>query len=86
MAMSCAAHLTSMTSAPIPVRCIASCESSIAGVASVALEEPADAPRRRFYRLTPEGSRNLDELAAVITATRDSHAAFLHAYKPGFRS
>lgn len=42
---------------------------------------PAGGPRRRFYRMTPEGRRKLDELAAVITATRDSHTAFLHAYE-----
>lgn len=42
---------------------------------------PAGGPRRRFYRLTPEGRRNLDELAAVITASRDSHTAFLNAYR-----
>ena len=42
---------------------------------------PADGPRRRSYRLTAEGRRNLDELVAVITADRDACAAFLHAYQ-----
>ena len=40
----------------------------------------AAGPPRRLYRLTPEGHRNLDPLAAIITATRDTHAAFLRAY------
>lgn len=39
----------------------------------------AAGPPRRLYRLTPEGRRNLDQLAATITATRDTHAAFLRA-------
>ena len=37
-------------------------------------------PRRRFYRVTGRGRRNLDELAVVITRIRDTHAAFLKAY------
>lgn len=42
---------------------------------------PEAGPRRRLYRLTASGHRNLDKLAVAITATRDSHAAFLHAYE-----
>jgi PadR family transcriptional regulator PadR len=38
-------------------------------------------PRRRLYRVTPKGRRSLDELAALITGLRDSHAAFLHEYE-----
>lgn len=41
----------------------------------------AAGPPRRLYRLTAEGRRNLDKLATIITATRDTHAAFLHAYE-----
>lgn len=37
-------------------------------------------PRRRFYRLTPEGRRNLDELAALITDIRDIHGMFVQAH------
>jgi len=42
---------------------------------------PAAGPRRRFYRVTPEGLHNLDDLAAAIAATRDGFAAFLHAHE-----
>jgi PadR family transcriptional regulator PadR len=41
---------------------------------------PSAGPRRRFYRVTGRGRRNLDELAVVITRIRDTHAAFLTAY------
>ena len=41
---------------------------------------PAAGPRRRLYRVTGKGRRNLDELGVLITAIRDSHAAFLQAY------
>jgi PadR family transcriptional regulator PadR len=37
-------------------------------------------PRRRFYRLTPQGSDKLEELAGLITAIRDFHDAFVQAY------
>ena len=42
--------------------------------------EPAAGPRRRLYRVTPRGRRNLDDVARVIVAIRDKHAAFLGAY------
>lgn len=38
-------------------------------------------PRRRLYRVTGRGRRNLDELTVLITGSRDSHAAFLDAYR-----
>lgn len=41
---------------------------------------PAAGPRRRFYRLTASGRRNLDEIAGLITAIRDVHDYFLQAY------
>lgn len=41
---------------------------------------PAAGPRRRFYRVTTRGRRNLGEIARGIIAVRDSHGAFLHAY------
>ena len=42
---------------------------------------PAAGPRRRFYRLTGRGRRNLDEIARLITAIRDAHDAYLVAYE-----
>lgn len=36
-------------------------------------------PRRRYYQLTPQGRRELDERVAHITVERDVHAAFLQA-------
>lgn len=46
-------------------------------------------PRRRVYRLTPEGRRNLDDTARLIAAIRDSHDAYMRAYeqagRPGAR-
>lgn len=36
-------------------------------------------PRRRYYRLTPQGRRQLDERVAHITVERDVRAAFLQA-------
>ena len=42
---------------------------------------PTEGPQRRSYQLTAEGRRNLDKLAAVVTADRDGFAAFLHAYQ-----
>lgn len=41
---------------------------------------PAAGPRRRLYRVTARGRRNLDELVVVIGRIRDTHAAFLAAY------
>jgi DNA-binding PadR family transcriptional regulator len=42
---------------------------------------PASAgPRRRLYRITARGRRNLDGVARVIAATRDTHATFLRVY------
>jgi PadR family transcriptional regulator PadR len=41
---------------------------------------PAAGPRRRFYRVTGRGRRNLEELAVVIERIRDTHAVFLEAY------
>lgn len=41
----------------------------------------AAGPRRRLYRLTGAGRRHLEELASAVTASRDSHAAFLDAYR-----
>jgi DNA-binding PadR family transcriptional regulator len=37
-------------------------------------------PRRRLYRLTAEGRRNLDETAGLVAAVRDTLDAYLHAY------
>jgi PadR family transcriptional regulator, regulatory protein PadR len=37
-------------------------------------------PRRRLYRVTGEGRRALDALAGKMTAIRDTHDAFAHAY------
>jgi PadR family transcriptional regulator PadR len=41
---------------------------------------PRAGPQRRFYRLTPRGRRNLDELAGVIALGRVHYDAFLLAY------
>ena len=41
---------------------------------------PNAGPRRRLYRLTAEGRRNLDELAAWIDDARDTHDRFVRAY------
>lgn len=42
---------------------------------------PAAGPRRRLYRVTAAGRRNLDELAERITQARDAHGDFLRAYR-----
>jgi DNA-binding PadR family transcriptional regulator len=42
--------------------------------------DPAAGPRRRLYRVTSRGRRNLDDVARVIVAIRDKHATFLGAY------
>ena len=41
--------------------------------------ESAAGPRRRLYRVTARGRRNRDELARLITASRDRRTAFLNA-------
>lgn len=41
----------------------------------------AAGPQRRFYRLTARGRRNLDEIALLIAAIRDSHDAYLREYE-----
>lgn len=41
----------------------------------------AAGPRRRFYRLTGRGRRNLDEIARLIAVIRDAHEKYLHAYE-----
>lgn len=41
----------------------------------------AAGPQRRFYRLTARGRRNLDEIAVLIAAIRDSHDAYLREYE-----
>lgn len=43
--------------------------------------QPRAGPRRRFYRLTTRGRRNLDEIARLIAAIRDSHDRYLQAYE-----
>jgi len=37
-------------------------------------------PRRRLYRVTSKGHRELDQLVGAITVKRDVHAAFLDAH------
>lgn len=46
----------------------------------------AGGPRRRFYRLTGRGRRNLDEIAVLIAAIRDAHEDYLRAYARGTSS
>lgn len=46
---------------------------------------PAAGPRRRFYRLTGRGRRNLDEIARLIAAIRDAHEDYLRAYEHAVR-
>lgn len=41
---------------------------------------PTAGPRRRLYRVTAAGRRNLEELTGMITAGRDAHRGFLDAY------
>jgi PadR family transcriptional regulator PadR len=43
--------------------------------------DSASGPRRRLYRVTPKGRRNLVELAALIMGIRDTHRAFLQEYE-----
>jgi PadR family transcriptional regulator, regulatory protein PadR len=47
---------------------------------------PAAGPRRRFYRLTTRGRRNLDEIAVLIGAIRDSHDSYLREHAHATRS
>ena len=42
---------------------------------------PAAGPRRRFYRLTTRGRRNLDEIAGLIAAMRDVHDRYLREHE-----
>ena len=42
---------------------------------------PVAGPRRRLYRVTGPGRRNLDELAELTTRIRDTHGEFLVAYE-----
>jgi PadR family transcriptional regulator, regulatory protein PadR len=42
-------------------------------------------PRRRLYRLTPKGLRDLDALVRAIRNTCDTHAAFLQAHEARLR-
>jgi DNA-binding PadR family transcriptional regulator len=46
---------------------------------------PGPGPRRRLYRLTPAGRRNLDELAEVIDDMRETHDRFLRTYYRALR-
>lgn len=49
------------------------------GCATSTWKDSGIGPRRRHYRLTQRGRRELDERVADITVERDVHAAFLHA-------
>lgn len=40
----------------------------------------AAGPRRRFYRLTGRGRRNLDEIARLIASIQATHDSYLQAY------
>lgn len=42
-------------------------------------------PRRRLYRLTPQGLSDLDALVCAIRNTCDTHAAFLQAHEARLR-
>ncbi len=41
---------------------------------------PALGPRRRLYRVTHRGRRNLEDVTKIIRSTRDTHDAFLRLY------
>jgi PadR family transcriptional regulator, regulatory protein PadR len=41
----------------------------------------AAGPRRRFYRLTENGRRTLEEAVGSIVSTRDAHDAFLRSHR-----
>lgn len=51
------------------------------GYASSTWTKSVAGPRRRHYRLTAQGLRELDRRVHEITATRDVNAAFLDARK-----
>lgn len=43
--------------------------------------QSAAGPRRRFYKLTAKGRRNLDDIAALITEIRDLNDMFVQAHE-----
>lgn len=43
--------------------------------------QSAHGPRRRFYRLTSRGRRNLDEIAKLVEEIRDLNDMFVQAHK-----
>ncbi len=45
--------------------------------------QSAAGPRRRLYRLTAKGRRNLDDIAALIADIRDLNEMFVQAHKDG---
>jgi DNA-binding PadR family transcriptional regulator len=47
--------------------------------------EAVAGPRRRLYRLTPKGQRDLDALVYAVRNTCDTHAAFLQAHEARLR-
>ena len=47
--------------------------------------EAVAGPRRRLYRLTPKGQRDLDALVYAVRTTCDTHAAFLQAHEARLR-
>ena len=52
-----------------------------AGYATSSWAKSDSGPRRRQYKLTAQGRHELNVLVSTLTATRDVHAAFLHAYE-----
>lgn len=48
--------------------------------------QPAAGPRRRFYRLTASGRRNLDEIAALIKDIRDLNDMFVQTHEDVVRA
>ena len=52
-----------------------------AGYATSSWAKSASGPRRRQYQLTAQARHELNALVATLTATRDVHAAFLHAHQ-----
>ena len=55
------------------------------GCATSRWAKSASGPRRRQYQLTAQGRHELNALVATLTATRDVHAAFLHAHQQALR-
>lgn len=51
------------------------------GLTASAWAQSAAGPRRRHYKLTPQGRQELAELAASITAKRNIHTAFLTVHE-----